>query len=129
MADPAFCSDPDPVTGFILSSDPADGGTGVPLSTTTLSVTFINPMLTAGGGNVLDPGNYYNGIDNMTLRKSISITGTRYEASTKTVFLTIDTGNPDWQSGCEYRVQITSSIRNACKVMQNIDGEAFFTTE
>jgi len=127
--DPAACSDPDPVSGFVLSSNPADGETGIPISTAALSVTFNSPMLTSGAGNVLDKINFRSNIDNLTLGGDVPILSVRYEASTNTAFLTIDTSDPQWQRGSEYRMQVKSVIRNACGVKQDLDVNIHFTTE
>lgn len=57
------------------------------------------------------------------------ILSVRYEASTNTAFLTIDTSDPQWQRGSEYRMQVKSVIRNACGVKQDVDVNIHFTTE
>ena len=89
---------------FVTSTTPANGATGVSLSTTTLTVTFNQPMITYGGGSVLDIGNFDNNIDNLTLGGDVPILDVSYNPNTYTATLTIDTSDPQWKparsSGC-----------------------------
>ena len=127
--DLSVCSDPDPVSGFVLSSSPADGETGVPLSTTTLFVTFSTPMITFGSGSVLDVNNFGSNIANSTLGGNVPILNVLYDSTTKTASLTIDTSDSQWQGGSEFHLQVKSVIRNACGVKQDVTVDIFFTTE
>lgn len=128
-ADPATCSDPDPVSGFVIGSNPADGATGHPINVGDLAVFFNTPMLTSGAGSVLDLSNFRREIENLTYGGAVPILGMLYDDATNTAYLTIDTSDPQWQRGSEYRMQVKSVIRNACGVKQNVDVDITFTTE
>ncbi len=123
------CVAPNPVTGFVASSVPADGESGVSMGTTTLAITFTSPMLTSGDGSVLDKGSFDNNIDNETLGGDVPILDVNFDASTNTAYLTINTDDAQWQPGSEFRIRIKSGIRNACETKQDVDVDIFFTTE
>ena len=126
---PSFCSDPDPVNGFVLGSNPADGATGHPINSRNLAVFFSTPMLTSGGGSVLEVINFRNNLENLDDGGQIPILGIRYDAATNTAYVTIDASNPHWERGSEYLLQVKSVIRNACGIKQNVDVDITFTTE
>ncbi len=127
--DRSSCVASDPVTGYVLSSTPANGTTGVSLGTTTLQVTFNQPMSTTGGGSVLDIGNFDNKIVNMSLGGDVPITNVSYNSNTKTVTLTINTSDADWKAGSQYRLRVKDGIKSACDTGQGINVDHFFTTE
>ena len=80
------------VAPSVVSTDPANGQTGVLLSDNTLTVTFDQPMITYGGGSVLDKGNFNNKIDNPDFRYGdVDILAVSYDPNTYTATLTIDT--------------------------------------
>ncbi len=114
---------------FVASTLPANGATGVSLSTTTLTVTFNQPMITYGGGSVFDKGNFDNKIPNLTLGGDVPILGVSYDPVTYTATLTINTSDPDWKPGSQYRLRIKDSIKNACDVKPTgADVDIIFTT-
>jgi hypothetical protein len=114
---------------FVTSTVPANGTTGVSLSTITLKVTFNQPMITYGGGSVLDIGNFNNDLDNLTLGGKVPILGISYNPNDSTATLTIDTSDPDWKPGSQYRLRIQNNIKNACNVNPTgADVNVVFTT-
>jgi len=121
---PATCTAPE-----VFSSDPADGQTGVLLSDNTLTVTFNQSMITYDGGSVLDKGNFDNNIDNQTLGGDVPILEVLYDPNTYTATLTIDTSDPQWQPGSQFRLRIKSGLENPCGVKLGSDVDIFFTTE
>ncbi len=115
---------------FVTSTVPANGATGISLSTTTLMVTFNQPMITYGGGSVLDVGNFNNDIDNLTLGGNVPILGVSYNPNTYTATLTIDTSDPQWKPGSQFRLRIKNNIKNACDVKPTgADVDVLFTTD
>jgi hypothetical protein len=115
---------------FVTGTTPANGATGVSLSTSTLTVTFNQPMITYGGGSILDIGNFDNNIDNLTLGGDVPILDISYNPNTYTTTLTIDTSDPQWKPGSQFRLRIRNNIRNACNASPtggNVD--IFFTTD
>ena len=121
---PASCSAP-----TVLSSNPSNGQTGVTLGTTTLTVTFDQPMSTEGGGSVLEKGNFDNNIDNISLGGHVDITNVTYNPNTSTATLTIDTSDADWQAGSQYRLKIKDTLKNPCGTRMTGDVLVLFTTE
>jgi hypothetical protein len=114
---------------FVTSTYPVNGATGVSLSTTTLTVTFNQPMITYGGGSVLDVGNFNDRIDNLTLGGNVPILGVSYNPNTFTATLTIDTSDPDWKPGSQYRLRIKNNVKNACSTSPSgSDVDILFTT-
>ena len=130
-ANTGSCAAPDPVTGFVASTSPFNGETGVSMGITTLTVTFNQPMKTSGGGNVLDKGQYDNNIDNITLGDHVDILNVSYDPVTYTATLTIDTSDPEWQPGSQFRLRIKKGIKNACDDDAGLadDIDILFTTE
>jgi hypothetical protein len=120
---PANCTAPS-----VTSSNPANGQTGVSLSTNTITVTFDRPMITYGGGSVLDIGNFDNKIVNLSLGGDVPILGVSYDPSTFTATLTIDTTDPQWKPGSQFRLRVKGGIKSACDVKQNGDIDISFTT-
>jgi hypothetical protein len=127
--DKSSCTAPDPLNGYVLSSTPANGATGVSLGITTLQVTFNQPMSTTGGGSVLDVGNFDNKIVNISLGGDVPITNASYNSNTRTVTLTINTADADWKAGSQYRLRIKGGIKSACDVGQGNDSDILFNTD
>ncbi|MEO8357395.1 MAG: SdrD B-like domain-containing protein, partial [Chloroflexota bacterium] len=114
---------------FVASTNPVNGTTGVSLNTVTLTVTFNQPMITYGGGSVLNVGNFNSAIDNLTLGGNVPILGMSYNPNTYTATLTIDTSDPDWKPGSRYRLRIKNNVKNACNVSPSgADVDVLFTT-
>ena len=113
----------------VSTSDPANGQTGILLSDNTFTVTFDQPMSTEGGGSVLDIGNFDNNIDNLTLGGDVDILGVSYDPNTYTATLTIDTSDPQWQAGSQFRLRIKSGLENPCGAKIGGDVDILFTTE
>jgi hypothetical protein len=127
--DKSSCVASDPLTGYVVSSTPANGATGVTLGTTTLEVTFNQPMATIGGGSVLAAGNFDNQIVNLSLGGDVPITNVSYNPNTRTATLTINTSDADWRAGSQYRLRIKSGIKSACDAGQGIDVNIQFHTD
>ena len=113
----------------VVSTNPGNGVSGISLSTSTLTVTFNQPMITYGGGSVLDKGNFDNNIDNQTLGGDVPIVGVSYDPNTYTATLTIDTSDPDWLPGSQFRLRIKDGLKNACDVKMAAQVDVFFTTD
>jgi hypothetical protein len=115
---------------FVASTSPADSEIGVSLSTDTLTVVFNQPMITYGGGSVLDIGNYDNKIDNLESGfGDVDILNVTYDPNTYTAILTIDTSDEDWVPGSQFQLRIKDSIKNACDVRPAANVDVFFTTD
>jgi hypothetical protein len=127
--DKSSCVASDPVTGYVLSTTPANGATGISLGTTTLQVTFNQPMSTTGGGSVLDAGNFDNQIVNVSLGGNVAITNVSYNPNTKTATLTIDTTDADWKAGSQYRLRVKGGVSSACGTGQGINVDTLFYTD
>ncbi len=121
--DPSTCSPPDPVNGFVSSTDPAAGDV-ISLTTTTIKVVFNQPMATSGSGSVLDLSSYDSRIRNITADRNVDILSVSYHAPTRTATLVLDTSDSDWKPGSEYRLTIKDgpgSITNPCGMHQDDD--------
>jgi hypothetical protein len=124
---PSSCNPPDPVDGFVSSTNPADGQV-IPLSSTTLSVVFNQAMATSGGGSVFDLGNFDNKVANLTHGGDVDLLSISYHAPSKTAALTLDSSDPNWLPGSEYRLKVKSGIKNACDTSQDMDVFVSFYT-
>ena len=124
-ANPSTCSAPHSTNGFVVGTNPANISTGVLLSTSVITVTFNQPMLTSGGDNVLSTNEYALG--NLTNGNNVTITGVSYDPVTYTVALTINTSDVDWQAGSLYRLTI-ENVKNSCGQSQ-VNVYRFFTTQ
>jgi hypothetical protein len=127
--DKSSCVAANPITGYVLSSTPANATTGVSLGITTLQVTFNQAMSTTGGGSVLDAGNFDNKLVNVSLGGDVPITNVSYNSNTKTVTLTIDTADTDWKAGSQYRLRVKNGIKSACDTGQGINVDIMFYTD
>ncbi len=121
---PGACAAP-----VVVSTESGNGVSGISLSTSTLTVTFDQPMITYGGGSVLDKGNFDNNIDNQTLGGDVPIVGVSYDPNTYTATLTIDTSDKDWLPGSQFRLRIKDGLKNACDVKMAAQVDVFFTTD
>ena len=121
---PAVC-----VAPGVSGTTPANGVTGVSLSSNTLTVTFNQPMITYGGGSVLDIGNFDNNIDNLSLGGDVKILNVSYDANTSTATLTIDTSDPQWQAGSQFRLRVKGGLENPCGTKLGSDVDILFTTQ
>ncbi len=121
---PPACSNPDPTNGFVVSTNPANGATNVPLGNNIIQVTFNQPMITSGKASVLTAGNYQ--VKNTANGNAVAITGLSYDPVTLTVTMSIDTSDPNWQPGVLYNLTI-KNIKNACGSSQNNVVRSFYT--
>jgi hypothetical protein len=121
---PATC-----VSLAVASTNPANGATNFPLSTSALTVTFNQPMITYGGGSVLDIGNFDNHIDNLSLGGDVPILDVSYNPNTSTTTLTVDTSDPQWQAGSQFRLRIKGGLKNSCGTNLGNDVDILFTTQ
>jgi hypothetical protein len=123
---PSTCTAP-----TVLSTDPVNGASGISLSTTTLTVTFDQPMSTEGGGSVLDRGNFDNKIDNLESGYGdVDILAVSYDPNTYTATLTIDTNDEDWVPGSQFELKIKNNLENPCGVViGGSDVSVYFTTD
>ncbi len=55
---------------------------------------------------MLDKGQFDNNIDNLTLGGDVAILSVTYDPITYTATLTIDTSDPEWQPGSQFRLRI-----------------------
>jgi protocatechuate 3,4-dioxygenase beta subunit len=121
---PADCSVPG-----VSSSNPANGQVGVSLNTNTITVTFNRPMITYGGGSVLNIGNYDDRLANLSLGGDVPILSISYDPNTYTATLTIDASDTQWRPGSQYRLRVRSTIKSACNVSQSSNSDILFTTD
>ena len=118
--DTGICIPPDPIQGFISSTDPSDGEILVPMDTTTILIAFSQPMATEGGGSVTDLSIYHDKIGNLILGGDIDILSAVYDPATYAVMLTIDRADPDWLPGSWYQLEIDNNLQNACETNQGV---------
>ena len=115
--DEPLCTPVDSGSGYldyVVSTDPADSQTNVPMSTSQITVVFDQPMDTDdGGGGVLDIGNFDGKIDNQTAG-DVPFTEVSYNPQNYTVTLTLNTSDGDWLSDSDYELKIKKDIKNAC---------------
>ena len=126
--DTGTCTSPDPLSGFISSTVPADGEILVQMDTDTLLIYFNQPMATEGGGSVTDLESYHDKIKNQDSDGNVPILSAVYNPETYVATLTLDLDNPDWQPGTWYQLEIDKSIQNACKTNQGISVFVEFQT-
>lgn len=118
------CSAPDPINGFIASTNPAHGATNVPLSITTITITYNQPMSTSGGKSVTRIDKYQ--FENKTQNKKIDILDITYDPVLYRVTLTIDTLDPKWVSNNLYELTI-KTVQNSCGDAQSSIIRSFTT--
>lgn len=123
------CSAPNPEFGFVTSTFPADGQTGVPLSTSALTVTFNQPMRISGTGSVVSIVTYGNNFDNLDLGNHINFGTITYNPQTMTATIPFDNTNASWGGEMQYQFEIASSARNVCGVSQGVTIVVTFETE
>lgn len=114
-ADTPSCTAPDPVNGFVVSTNPANGAVNVSMSTTTITIVYDQPMMDTGGQSVDRVDKYL--LSNQTTPGLITITGVTYDPATYTATLTIDTSDSNWLSGNLYELTI-KTVQNACGTSQ-----------
>ena len=120
QANPATCSAPAPITGYVSSTVPILGSV-VSISTSTLEITFNQAMATDGGGSVENPANFDGKIANITFGGDVPILSAEYNSQTKTTTLLLDTSDVDWLPGSTYAAQIKSNVENGCGTNQGVD--------
>jgi uncharacterized repeat protein (TIGR01451 family) len=120
------CTAPLPVTGFVSGSNPTANEV-ISYNSTTLQITF-NQAMSTGAGSVLDLGSFDNKIRNLTKGADVDLLAVSYDGDTQTVTLTVDTTDPDWLHGANYRIRVKSSIANACETSQGFDVDIPFST-
>ncbi len=118
------CTAPDPVNGFVASTNPANGAINVPMSTTTISIVYNQPMMDTGGQSVDRVDKY--AFNNQTSNKKVDIVGITYNPATYIATLTIDTSDSDWQAGSLYELTI-KTVQNACGTSQTSITRTFTT--
>ena len=124
--DPAVFPPPDPVTGFVQSTNPDNGATNVAMDTVYI-IHFNQPMMTTGGSSVLRTDKYL--LKNETNPGIVPIINNiTYDPLTYTVTLTIDTGNSNWTKSANYSLTI-QAVKNAVGVSQNPVTRTFTTTD
>ncbi len=126
--DSGACSAPDPVHGFIISTNPANGSILVSMSTSSVIVQFDQPMSTEGVGSVLNLANFHDKLANLDLGGDVPFTAVEYDGNNNRVTLYFDNTDSDWQPGSTYEITIGQSIENACKVKQDVEIKSIFET-
>jgi hypothetical protein len=116
--DTSSCTPPDPVSGFISSTVPAEGETLVKMDLDTIQINYDQPMSTDGGGSVTNLNNYHDKIKNLDAGGDVPILSVIYNTETYLTTLTIDTTDPDWLPGTWYELEIDNNIKNACQTSQ-----------
>jgi hypothetical protein len=121
---------PDPVNGFVSSTDPADNDILVSMATDTIVVYFNQPMMLGGVGSAIDSKNYKNNLVNLDGIGSddVPFTEISYSPANYAVTITIDTTDPGWTPGTNYSLTIEQNIENACGVKQGVNVEIQFQT-
>jgi hypothetical protein len=127
-SDPLVCNPPDPISGYISATIPADA-TSVSFTQDRIQVIFNQPMSTSGGGSVLDLGNFDNKIRNLTSGGDVPFLSVTYNAQTRTATLLLDLSDAEWQPGSEYELKIKTSLENACDQDQDVDVLVHFSTQ
>lgn len=118
------CSAPDSVNGFVASTIPANGAANVSMSTTTLTVTYNQAMMSSGGQSIDRTDKYQ--FRNQDTNGTISITGVTYNPGTYTAVLSIDTIDPDWLPANTYELTI-KTVQNVCGTAQSSITRTFTT--
>lgn len=118
------CTAPDPVTGFVVNTIPSDGAIDVPMTTTTITIVFDQPMMTSGGQSIDRVDKYQ--FSNETNHGLITITGVTYDPVNYTVVLSFNPADSNWQSGCLYEITI-KTVQNACGTSQTSVMRTFTT--
>jgi len=123
-ADTPACTAPDPVTGFVVSTIPANGAVNVSMATSTITIVYNQPMITTGGQSIDRVDKYQ--FSNETNHGLITITGVAYNPATFTAILSFSTSDPNWQPGCLYEITI-KTVQNACGTSQTSVMRTFTT--
>ena len=124
--DPAVFPPPDPVTGFVQSTNPDNGATNVAMDGVYI-IHFNQPMMTTGGSSVLRTDKYL--LKNETNPGVVPIINNiTYDPLNYTVTLTIDTSNSNWTVSANYSLTI-QAVKNAVGVSQNPVTRTFTTTD
>ena len=123
---PAVFPPPDPVNGFVQSTNPENGATNVAMDGVYI-IYFNQPMMTTGGSSVLRTDKYL--LKNETNPGIVPlINNITYDPLTYTVTLTIDTGHSNWKTSANYSLTI-QAVKNAVGVSQNPVTLTFTTTD
>jgi len=124
--DAISCSAPNPITGFVVSTSPSDGQTGVPLSPATITVIFNQPMYTQGSSGAGNPTNY--SLWNSTQGSSVNINSVTYYEDTYTVVIGINPSSSKWAAGQTFIFTIKTWIENRCGTSQSVNVLVNFET-
>ena len=117
---------PDPVNGYVQSTNPENGATNVAMDTVYI-IYFNQPMMTTSGSSVLRTDKYL--LKNETNPGVVPIINNiTYDPLTYMVTLTIDTGHSNWTKSANYTLTI-QAVKNAVGVSQNPVSRTFTTTD
>lgn len=123
-ADTPACSAPDPVNGFVASITPANGAVNVPMSTTTITIVYNQPMMDTGGQSVDRVDKYL--FSNQTTPGQVPMISVTYDPATFTATITFDNTDTSWLSGNLYELTI-KPVQNACGTSQTSVVRTFTT--
>jgi hypothetical protein len=124
--DEEICPSPHPVTGFVSSTDPFDGQTGVPLTTSRIKVVFTQDMVSNGTSSPSNVNNY--SLRNLDLGRDLRITSALYDPNLRTVYVYFRTSPGIWRADDLYMFTIDSGLQNSCFVRQGVEVEINFRT-
>ncbi len=119
-APPPTCSAPDPLYGFVQSVTPADGATGVPVST-SIVIKFSQPM----SASSVNTTNVYltDGTSPAGLWVTVSYNANTYEAT-----MIPDAVQNPLNPGANYYPAVWKGIKNACGTRQGVTISTAFST-
>ncbi len=125
----SICSPPDAIDGtlpdgYVADIIPGNGQTGVPLSTSIITIYFNQQM----GVNVTSSGQYEVYQLGNPGKKVQILPPVVYNPSTLTATLTLKTDDPDWISNMVYVVSVNSLMQNSCGTAQGGGASEVTTT-